>query len=74
MGRTASSIQVQITAVEAFIASGGGLTKSVSANGVSQQTMSMDEATALLNKLYAQLGRADGTSPMIARGVTLGLR
>lgn len=74
MGRSAASIQAQITAIEAFIASGGGLAKSVQANGVSESTMTMDEATALLNQLYAQLGRANGTAPMISRGITLGLR
>lgn len=74
MGRSAASIQAQITALETYIASGGGISKSISANGVSETSMSMDEATKLLDSLYIQLGRANGSSPMISRGIILGLR
>ncbi len=46
---------------------------SVSADGVSR-TIDRKDLASRLDKLYTQLGRANGTDPMFVRGHIRGLR
>lgn len=73
MARSSASIQVEIDALESQIAS-AAKASSYSIAGRSKSNQSYDVLTKRLDKLYQQLGRANGTSPMIVRGVVTGLR
>jgi hypothetical protein len=73
MGRSTSSIQAEITAIETMLGSAESMYTSVGADGVSRSINSAD-LTARLDALYQQLDRANGTAPMILRGVVKGLR
>lgn len=73
MARSAASIQAEITAIETLLSSSASLSTSLAADGVSR-TIDRSGLEARLDKLYQQLGRADGSSPMILRGVVRGLR
>lgn len=73
MARSAASIQAEITAIEAMISSPEGLLSSVSADGVSR-TIDRKELASRLDKLYVQLGRANGSDSMFCRGHIRGLR
>lgn len=73
MGRSAALIQAQIDVLETFLASSDSLLQSVSSDGTSRTTITRMDALKELNILYQVLGRANGTSPMIARGVVKGL-
>lgn len=71
MARSASSIQAEIDAIEALLSTSGGLSTSVSADGVSR-TIDRSGLQSRLDQLYAQLERANGGS-MFVRGVVRGL-
>jgi hypothetical protein len=73
MARAASSIQAEITAIETMLQSAESMYQSVGADGVSRSVNRAD-LSARLDSLYVQLSRANGTSPMIVRGVVKGLR
>jgi hypothetical protein len=71
--RSSASIQAEIDRIETLLASGQGLYTNINADGASR---SLDRAglEKRLDKLYQFLSRADGTAPMIVRGVLRGLR
>ena len=73
MARSAASIQAEITAIEGLLSTSASLSSSVSADGVSR-TIDRTGLAARLDRLYQQLGRADGSNPMFARGRIRGLR
>ena len=73
MARSASSIQAEITAIETMLSSTAGLNISVSSDGVSR-TIDRSGLESRLDRLYQQLGRADGSDPMFVRGRIKGLR
>lgn len=72
-GRSAASIQAEINVLEAYLASTDSTASSVSSRGTSIVNVSRADASARLDALYLQLGRIDGTAPMIVRGVVKGL-
>ncbi len=72
MARTAASIQVEITALEAQLANAISAA-SYSVAGRSKANQSYDALTRRLDQLYQQLSRANGTAPMVVRGVLKGL-
>ena len=71
MGRSAASIQTEITALEAAITN---LVQSIGSDGTSVQNADYKAKTERLDRLYQQLDRAAGTAPMLVRGVVRGLR
>jgi hypothetical protein len=73
MGRPVASIQTEITALEAQIAT-SSQALSVGSNGSSYTSQPLAAMQVRLDKLYAQLGRANGTNPMFPRGTITGLR
>jgi hypothetical protein len=54
MARTAAAIQLQIDALEAFLASGDSLYTRVGSNGSTIDQLNVLDATKLLNELYQQ--------------------
>ena len=68
MARSATSIQAEITTLEAFLASDGSTIVTQGANGVSATRIDRTAAAKRLDELYQHLGRADGSSPMLVRG------
>lgn len=73
MARSSASIQAEITSIETLLQSSQGLYSSIGADGLSR-TVNRSSLEERLDKLYQQLGRADGSSPMIVRGHVKGLR
>jgi hypothetical protein len=73
MARSAASIQAEITVIEGLLSSEQGNYSSVGADGVSR-SIDRAELASRLDRLYQQLGRANGTSPMFARTYVKGLR
>lgn len=73
MSRSAASIQAQINVLEAFLQSGASTIVTQGANGVTATRIDAIQATTMLNELYLQLGRADGSNPMLVRGRLVGL-
>lgn len=73
MARTLAAIDAEIAAIEGILSTSAGISSSVSADGVSR-TIDRPGLEARLDRLYQQRARADGSSPMIIRGVTKGLR
>jgi hypothetical protein len=73
MARSAASIQVEIDALEAQLANAIAAS-SYSVAGRSKANQSYDTLTKRLDQLYMQLSRANGTAPMVVRGVPSGLR
>jgi hypothetical protein len=73
MARSATAIQVEITAIEAQLPNAIAAA-SYSIAGRSKSNQTLDALTKRLDVLYQQLGRANGTSPMLVRGVPTGLR
>jgi hypothetical protein len=73
MARSASSIQAEIDAIESLLQSSASLVESVAADGASR-TINRAELASRLDKLYQQLGRANGSDPMFVRGRIRGLR
>lgn len=71
MGRSAASIQTEIDALEASVST---LLQSMGSDGTSLQKADYAAQTKRLDQLYGQLGRANGTEPMLVRGVVRGLR
>lgn len=74
MGRSASSIQSEITVIETQLASASSLIQSTSADGTSVTQADRQKLEQRLDELYQQLGRANGSSPMLVRGRLKGLR
>jgi hypothetical protein len=73
MARSASSIQAEIDAIEALLQSTDSLVSSVTADGASR-SIDRNGLQTRLDRLYQQLGRANGSNPMFARGRINGLR
>jgi len=73
MGRSAASIQAEITLKEAWLASQASLYTSVGADGTSVSNADIAKVQERLDSLYIQLDRANGTSPMLVRGRLKGL-
>jgi hypothetical protein len=74
MPRSAASIQSEINTLETFLGSSESTIQSTAADGTSINYTSRTDAAKRLDQLYTQLGRANGTSPMFARGVVTRLR
>ena len=74
MGRSAGSIQAEIDRLETFLSSAATTIQSVSADGTTTTQVDRSDAADRLDRLYIQLGRVNGTSPMFPRGVVTGLR
>ncbi len=73
MARSAATIQVEIDAIEAQLPNAIAAA-SYSIAGRSKSNQTLDTLTKRLDLLYQQLSRANGTSPMVVRGVPSGLR
>jgi hypothetical protein len=73
MARSAASIQTEITALEAQIAVAAA-SASYTINGRTKVSQSYTALCERLDRLYVHLGRANGTEPMIVRGVVKNLR
>ncbi len=73
MGRSASSIQAEIDRLETFLSGAGTTIASTSADGTSTTLINRKDAETRLDRLYLQLGRANGTAPLLVRGVVTGL-
>jgi hypothetical protein len=73
MARSVTSIQAEITAIEGLLSTSASLNANVAADGVSR-TIDRTGLESRLDRLYQQLGRADGSNPMFARGRIRGLR
>lgn len=71
MPRSAASIQAEIDILETELQSTSSLLESGAGDGV-QWRRNRAQLEKRLDKLYVQLGRANGTSPMIVRGKVLG--
>ena len=72
MARSASSIQAEITALESMLSSSQSMYESVSADGVAR-SINRSALEQRIDRLYQQLGRANGTAPMFPRGHVTGL-
>lgn len=70
--RSTTSIQTEIDALEAQLPNAIAA-QSYSIAGRSKANQAYEALTKRLDQLYQQLGRANGTSPMLARGVVKGL-
>lgn len=73
MGRSASSIQAEIDRLETFLSGAGTTIQSTSSDGTAVTHINRKQAEDRLDRLYIQLGRVNGTSPMFPRGVVTGL-
>lgn len=73
MPRSASSIQTEIDAIDAALASSVNA-QSYSIAGRSVSRVNYGELTKRRDQLQQQLDRINGTCPMIVRGVVKGLR
>jgi pyrroloquinoline quinone (PQQ) biosynthesis protein C len=73
MARSATAIQTEIDAIEAQLPNAIA-SASYSIAGRSKSNQTLDALTKRLDVLYQQLGRANGTAPMLVRGVPKGLR
>jgi hypothetical protein len=71
--RSAASIQAEIDIREARIASAAGTVQGTAGDGESVNFVNFAEETRRLDQLYQQLDRANGSAPMIARGVVKSL-
>jgi hypothetical protein len=71
--RSAARIQAEIDTIEAHLASADSLRRSAGSDGTNLTNESRKELSEQLDRLYAQLGRANGTNPMFARGRVRGL-
>lgn len=73
MSRTAAQIQAEITIIEDHLASADSLTRGVGSDGTSLTNEARKDLETRLDKLYMQLGRANGSNPMLTRGSVRGL-
>ena len=62
------------TALVTFLSSGQSVYRMVGSDGTTAAQMSRKDALEELNRIDAQLGSINGTSPMFVRGVPQGLR
>jgi hypothetical protein len=74
MARSAGSIQAEIDRLETFLSGSGTTIASAASDGTSVQNIDREKAAQRLDSLYLQLGRANGTAPMLCRGRLRGLR
>ncbi len=68
MARSAAAIQAEITSIETHLQSSDSVVSSVGSDGTSLSRADRSKLEERLDQLYQQLGRVDGTSPMIVRG------
>jgi hypothetical protein len=73
MGRSASSIQTEITTLETYLASSDSLVLGVGSDGTNVNKSRRAEVEQRLDLLYQQLERANGSAPMFVRGRIKGL-
>jgi len=73
MGRSASSIQTEITTLETYLASANSLVQGVGSDGTNVNQSRRAEVEARLDLLYQQLERANGSAPMFVRGRIKGM-
>jgi hypothetical protein len=73
VGRSAASIQTEITAIESQLST-AVVGSTISSDGTTITQQQYDRLTDRLDKLYIQLDRVSGNAPMIVRGVVKGLR
>lgn len=73
MALTVAQIDTYIAALDSFLASSDSVYTTVASDGTTRSTMSRMEAARELLKWQMMRGRADGSQPMIARGVLRGL-
>jgi hypothetical protein len=73
MGRSASSIQTEITTLETHLASADSMVLSVNSDGTGITRARRAELESRLDLLYQQLERANGTAPMFVRGRIKGM-
>jgi len=71
MARSAASIQSEIDILETRLTATAGLLESGGGDGSSFRYSERVELQKRLDQLYQQLGRANGDSPMFARGKTV---
>lgn len=74
MSRTATSIQAEIDRLETFLSGAATTIQGTSSDGTAVTHINRKQAEDRLDRLYIQLGRVNGTSPMFPRGVVTGLR
>ncbi len=74
MGRPASSIQAEINRLETFLSGSATTIANVGNDGTTVGMINRTGAEKRLDTLYQQLARADGSKPMLVRGVVTGLR
>ncbi len=72
MGRTATSIQAEITVLETELQSAASLLSSVGSDSTTV-TKRRELLEKRLDQLYIQYDRVTGTAPMFVRGVVHGL-
>jgi hypothetical protein len=70
VARPAALIQAQITAIETQMTN---MVQSAASDGTSVNYVEYDKLNTILRGLYADLARANGSSPMFVRGVVKGL-
>jgi hypothetical protein len=73
MARSAASIQSEITALDAAIATAINA-QSYSIAGRSKSNQSLDSLTKRRDQLQQQLDRTNGSAPMLVRGTVTGMR
>jgi hypothetical protein len=73
MGRSASSIQTEITTLETYLASADSMVLGVGSDGTNITRARRSEIEQRLDMLYQQLERANGTAPMFVRGRIKGM-
>ncbi len=72
MGRSTTAIQAEIDILETELQSAASILASVGSDSTTV-TKSRAALEKRLDQLYIQLGRTNGTAPMIVRGVVHGL-
>ena len=68
MPRSATAIQAEITSLETYLQSASSFISSTGSDGTSVSQAERAKLEQRLDSLYAQLGRADGSNPMLVRG------
>lgn len=74
MARSAASIQLEIDAIETRLTSAASMLEQGGVDGTNMRYSERSGLESRLDQLYQQLGRANGTSPMIVRTKVNGLR
>lgn len=73
MPRSAASIQAEIDRLETDVAGASAVLQSAGSDSSSASKIPYADKIKRLDWLYVQLGRVNGTAPMIVRGVVRGM-